>query len=339
MRIYNSFNELIKHKQQEQRSVVITIGFFDGVHLGHQRLLQELLRLSVSTNTDAVVVTFTEQPGKVLHPERPAPVVLSSVANKLRYMSYCGISNVVLLNFTPQLARLSAEEFIAPLLHSQLLKGIVMGYDNTFGYSPKPLNLYDFDKMIASWRVKLLRIPPLWIGHRVVSSTTIRKHITSCEFPVAERLLGRPYSFLGEVEYGQQIGRTIDYPTANITPLEPDIFLPEIGIYVSEVRIGNKVYPAMSYYGSRPTIASGQPLRLEAFLLDFTGDLYGQCVEIGFKAFLRGDKRFGSLDELAQQIQKDEIQTRAYFREHSLTLPTDPKNQLEEIMDILSGKS
>ena len=329
MKIYKDFEEVIEERDLT-RPLVVTVGFFDGVHLGHRKLIDELKQIANQIKGDSLVITFDEHPTKVLHPDRPAPLVLSSARNKLRLLAYAGVEKVLMLHFTPELAATEARDFLSPLLERGELKAIVMGYDNAFGHRRSDMSISDYDDYITSWGVDLYRVSPYWVGREIVSSSAIRHHISDCNFPAAERLLGRPYSFLGTVGHGMQVGRTINYPTANISPLEPDIYLPAIGVYIAEVRLDEAVYPAMAYYGRRPTLAKGEPARLEAYLLDYRGDLYGREVEVGFKAFLRGDKRFDTLDDLADQIHKDERMTRDYFSQYSLTLPTDPEHVLDQ---------
>lgn len=330
MHIYTSFQEVIQ-SNKPLTPLVVTVGFFDGVHLGHRKLIEELSAIASERKGKPLVITFYEHPLKVLYPDSPSPVILCSYANKLRYLAYAGATEVLVLPFTPQLAQKDARGFLSPLLDCALLGGIVLGYDNTFGRRSSGMTLSEYDASLLSWAGGIHRIDPVTVEGEVVSSSAIRHYISSCNFPAAEKLLGRPYSFLGIVESGYQIGRTIDYPTANIRPLDPSIYLPMVGIYVAEVRIKDCVYPAMAYYGRRPTLREDLPPGLEVYLLDFSGDLYGQEVEVGFKAFLRGDKRFDSLGALARQLAKDERLTREYFSLHPLSLPTDPDNVLKEV--------
>lgn len=337
MRVYNSIEQFCHYfnqdKDNRKKPLVATIGFFDGVHLGHRKLMQTTRKEAERLGGTSLVITFDRHPQPVIDPNKRTPFVLSSLDGKIRYISEEGIDHLIILHFTIELAQQEAAQFMKPLIDNAGLQSLVLGYDNRFGKRHSDITREQFDADIRSWGIKLTRIEPLIIEGQTVSSSMIRKLVTHCKFDEAEKFLGRPFSFLGHVGHGAKIGRTIGYPTANIIPLDPMIFLPSIGIYISEVRLGDKIYPAMSYYGDRPTIDHSHLLKLEAFLLDFEGDLYGEYVEIGFRQYLRGDRKFDDLKGLMDQLVKDEEATRSYFSKHPLTLPHPKGIAIEDLRE------
>ena len=198
---------------------------------------------------------------------------------------------------------------------------MVLGYDNRFGKNGNSLSIDEFDRLLSSLGLNVRRIPRLSSAGVPVSSSLIREKVRLGDFETVETLLGRPFSLIGEVDSGRQIGRTIAYPTANIVPIEPDIVLPDDGVFVSEVRVDDQVYPAMSYYGSSPTVAGWDASkRIEAYLFGYHGDLYGKQAEIAYRHRLRDDRAFASLGELKAQLMRDETETRAFFHTHPLRL-------------------
>lgn len=301
------------------RPFIATMGYFDGVHLGHRALIQQTHREAQDRDYASVVITLDRHPREVLRPDLPVPERLMSLQNKLRILAQHPGEAVLLLRFTPDLAAESVETFLRPLIEVGL-RGLVLGYDNRFGRYEPELTLGQFDERIRALGLSVNRIKRVVVSGEGVSSTAIRTCVREGDFEQAEKMLGRPYSFVGEVVTGRQIGRTLSYPTANITPIDPHLVLPGDGIFASEVRVADSVYPAMAYYGSSPTIGKGLERRLEAFLFGYSGDLYGDQVEIAFRTFLRSDVTFASRDELAQQLRRDEQATKDYFETHPMTL-------------------
>lgn len=316
MKIYHSIEELPQGKR-----LVATLGLFDGVHLGHQHLIRSTLDMARELGAETLVVTMSEHPLKVLRPDLPLPRTLISLDQKIDLLRRLGIDHLLVLSFTLELSKQSAEEFIQPLISSGL-EGMMLGYDNRFGRRIEGEERETFDARLESLGLIIRRVEPLIIDGASVSSTRIRSLIADANFSEAEKLLGRPYSIIGWVNKGRQIGRTIGYPTANIVPYDDRVTLPEVGVYISEVRWGDQVYPAMSYYGSTPTITPhGIVLyRIEAYLLGFDGNLYEEELEIAFRHFLRPDQEFDGLEALEAQLKIDAIATQEFFKTHPMAL-------------------
>lgn len=296
----------------EGRTFVATVGSFDGVHLGHRAVIERTVREAERGGVASVVITFDGHPSEVLR--RSAPPLITGTTEKIRYLAPLGADAILLLPFTQELAALSMSDFIGQLREIGLRR-MVLGYDSRFGSDTAGIPFDLFDKKMASLGVPVERVAPVSPGGVEISSSHIRALLTEGRIPEAEALLGHPYSLCGYVAEGRQIGRQMGFPTANIVPEGAAPLIPRDAVLAAEVLLDGVTYPAMAYYGTAPTIsADDRDYRIEAFLLDFSGDLYGDRVEISFLLYLRGDKRFDSLEELKAQLLEDEQETRDFFR-------------------------
>lgn len=318
-KVFYSISEMQEGIAPSER-LVATMGFFDGVHLGHRALIRATKEMATQRDAKSMVITLDQHPMSVLFPERPHPLLLSSLKRKVQLLRATHPDYILVLPFSKEMSQLTSSEFITPIL-SQGLIGMMLGYDNRFGKRKEGETLEMFDNQLRALGLEVNRITRFEVKDTLVSSSAIRTCLMEHDLERLETLLGRPYSFLGIVREGRQIGRTINYPTANIEPYDPHIAMPPVGIYVAEVRVHDRVYPAMAYYGSCPTVSDGdESYRLEAFLFGFSGDLYHEEVEIALRSYLRDDIKFEHLDELAAQLKKDEAATIAYYNTHSTTL-------------------
>ena len=296
----------------EGQPFVATVGSFDGVHLGHRAVIDRTVREAEQEGLASVVITFDGHPSEVLR--KSAPPLITGTTEKIRYLAPLGADAILLLPFTPELAALSMSDFIGQLREIGLRR-MVLGYDSRFGSDTSGIPFDLFDKKMASLGVPVERVAPVSPGGVEISSSHIRTLLTEGRIPEAEALLGHPYSLCGYVAEGRQIGRQMGFPTANIVPEGAAPLIPRDAVLAAEVLLDGVTYPAMAYYGTAPTIsADDRDYRIEAFLLDFSGNLYGDRVEISFLIYLRGDKRFDSLDELREQLLQDERVTRDFFR-------------------------
>lgn len=295
------------------RPSVATVGSFDGVHLGHRAVIEGTIREAEAREAVSIVITFDGHPSSVVR--STTPPLITGTREKLRYLIDCGPDIILLLPFTPHLAALTMADFVAPLREQAGLEWMVLGYDSRFGSDGYADPVEDFDRRMRALSVPVRRIAPLCIGGAEVSSSRIRKLLKEGKLLEASRLLGHSYSLSGVVTEGRQIGRTMGYPTANILPEGGAPLIPQDAVFVAEVVLDGTTYPSMAYYGTAPTISSDEhDYRIEAYLMDFEGDLYGDEVEIAFHKLLRGDRRFESLEELTHQLREDERETRDYFR-------------------------
>lgn len=296
------------------RPFVATVGSFDGVHRGHRSVIDATIAEAGRAEAASVLITFSGHPSDVIRKHRPP--LITTTTEKLRYLSAIDADAILLLPFTRELARTTMKDFIRPMQQIGLV-GMVLGYDSRFGsdafVDPLPL----FDEKMADLGVSVQRVRPLRIDGTEVSSSRIRTLLSEGRISDAERLLGHPYSVIGRVTGGRQIGRTMGFPTANILPEEGSPLIPRDAVFAAEVLLAGQNHPAMAYYGTAPTIdPNDRDYRIEATLLDFSGDIYGDEVEIAFRQQLRGDQRFDSLEQLREQLRRDEKATRQFFRTH-----------------------
>ncbi len=284
--------------------LVATIGFFDGVHLGHRFLINELREVAREHNLPSAVITFAVHPRVVLHTDYQ-PKLLNSFDEKVRHLEETGVDYCIVLDFTLELAALSANQFIASLLTGQWqVKTLLIGYDHRFGHDRAD----GFEQYVvygAAYGMDVIKASSYTEGQQAVSSSEIRRRLAGGEVENAAHLLTYPYQLKGTIIAGNKIGRTLGYPTANIQVDEPFKIIPGVGIYAVWVEWEDKRYKGMLYIGDRPTIDDKGILALEVHILDFAGDLYNKDITVSFIRYVRGDVKFESLEALSEQLTRD----------------------------------
>jgi riboflavin kinase/FMN adenylyltransferase len=294
------------------RGCVATIGAFDGVHNGHRAVLGHLLEKSVELGLPSVVILFEPLPREYFSP-REAPPRLMSFREKFRALQELGIDRVLRVCFDERLRNMSADDFIQRIFVEGLgVRYIVVGDDLRFGHDREG----DFAMMKEQgvhYGYQTMHTATLGISGTRVSSTRIREALVNADFALAEDLLGRPYSITGKVVYGDQRGRTLGVPTANMQLHR--LRAPLSGVYVAEVSgIGPSALPAVANVGTRPTVGEGFRANLEVHLLDFDAQLYGKTISVCFREKIREEMKFASLDELKQQIHQDIAYGHEFFK-------------------------
>lgn len=297
---------VVRHLRPAERPFrrpVVALGNFDGVHLGHRTIFERTIARARADDADAVAFTFWPHPIAVLFPER-APRMITSLARRLAALRATGLDGVVVRRFTRDFAALSPEAFVHDWLVGRLgVSAVVVGYNVTFGHDRKgtPPRLAELGAA-AGFDVEI--VSPVEVGALAASSSEVRKRIAEGDVAAAARLLGRPHSLLGLVRHGDHRGRTIGFPTANVFPRGG--LLPPDGVYAVRVGLGGEVprRPGVANLGSNPTFGPGER-RLETHLFDFEGDLYGRRIEVALEARLRGEAKFGSVEQLVAQIRDD----------------------------------
>lgn len=289
---------------------VVTVGTFDGVHLGHQDVLATLARHAEARGLPSVVVTFDPHPLEVVNPAA-APPLLTLTDEKLPMFVQAGISYVAVLPFTPLLAALEAEQFVDDVLLGRFgMRELLVGHDHGFGRG----RMGDIDVLRQLGRLRDFHVtvlPPVHAPNgQAISSTAIRRAVAGGDLRQAAIGLGRPYSIAGTVVRGDQRGRTIGYPTLNLAPLSPRKLLPPDGVYAVRVQLPTGAFGGMLNLGPRPTVGDLHR-RIETHVFDASGDWYGARVRLDFVARLRGTQPFGGLDALRAQLAIDEQQARA----------------------------
>jgi len=301
MKILTTFSALA----EVQGPIYLAAGVFDGVHLGHQAVLNHASALARQSQGTAVALTFDPHPLKILNPAS-APKLLTTTKHKLRLIQFLGYSHSLVLRFDKELASLTGRQFIEKLAHSaQNLLGVVVGCDWRFG-NAKSGNLDLIHEMGRELSFQAIGIPVVCYQHSAISSTRIRSEIQSGNLTTAAKMLGRPFEVFGTVVPGQQLGRKLGFPTANLHT--HDEILPPDGVYIGQATGTNLSKTCLINIGFRPTIEQNSKHTVEAHLLDFHGDLYGQDLTLQFNSFLRPESKFRTLDELKSQIQRDVAQ-------------------------------
>jgi riboflavin kinase/FMN adenylyltransferase len=288
--------------------VFLAIGVFDGVHRGHQAVISTSADHAGDANGTPVVVTFDPHPEKVLRPAA-APHLLTATEHKIALIRALGVEHLLIISFDKQFAATEPEDFVQKLVgHSQPLREICVGHEWSFGKNRRG-NLQLLKKLGANSNFDVVGIPPVKINGAVVSSTAIRKAVEKGDLARAAEMLGREYTILGTVTRGDNLGKKIGFPTANLSAHSEQF--PPNGVYAAEARIDSELHRGVINLGIRPTVSEGKSERvLEIHLFDFDRDIYGRDVEVRFLKFLRPEKKFESLDALVQQIRQDVEQAR-----------------------------
>jgi riboflavin kinase/FMN adenylyltransferase len=302
MKIIRSIDELTT----PLRNPVLTIGNFDGVHLGHRQIFQRLVRKAQAEDGTSVVLTFFPHPLKVLAPER-APKLLNTYAEKERLIEASHIDVLICLPFTERLAAMTAEAFVEQVLVRSIgVRHLIVGYDYTFGHNRGgDVRLLQQQGEAFGFGVEIL--DPLAEHNVVYSSSLVRQMICAGDVAGAVRFLGRHFTLEGVVSHGAKRGKRLGFPTANLVT-DKEI-LPIPGVYAVKVKRGTEYYDGVLNIGWNPTFGN-QAVTVEVHLLDFTGDLYGEILRLYFFERLRNEKRFDSIAELIRAIQADIVQAR-----------------------------
>lgn len=288
---------------------VLTIGTFDGVHLGHKAILNEVVKRAGEVNGESILITFEPHPRKLLFPDQPLQL-LTSPEQKYQLVTTIGIQHIVVVPFTKEFSNLSAEEYISDFLVARFQPHtIIIGYDHHFGHD-RLGNIDLLKKYQEQYGYRLAEIPAQLIDEAAVSSTKIRKALAAGHVKDAAHMLGRYYSLKGTVIHGNHLGRTIGYPTANLQLQYNEQLLPAIGIYAVLVTHNGTTCQGMLSIGYNPTVSDTQTLHIEVNILDFDKEIYGDTLEIAFVSYLRNEEKFASLDALKEQLHKDKEDTR-----------------------------
>ena len=302
---------------------VATIGSFDGVHQGHRCLLKQVRHIADERGMDAVAITFSTSPRKVLG-MADAPQ-LSTTEERTTLLRQMGMDGVELLDFTPQMAAMTAREFMQQVLKEQLhVSVLVIGYDHRFGRG-RSEGFDDYVRYGREMGIEVVRGEACIDGNEPISSTRIRLLLEAGKVEEAAHLLGYRYELHGEVVGGYREGRKMGFPTANIRPLNTDKLIPSDGVYAvyvnvdddenadaqnSKLKAHGSRLKGMLNIGYRPTLNNGQERSIEVHILDFEGDLYGKSIAVEFAHRMREERTFASLDELTEQLEKDKARVR-----------------------------
>jgi riboflavin kinase/FMN adenylyltransferase len=304
LRVYHSLDDFIKVPQ-----AVVTIGTFDGVHYGHQKIISRLKESAENIQGETVIFTFFPHPRMVLKPDDDSIKLLNTINEKIELISKSGIDHLIIHPFTPEFSRLDYTTFVKEILVNKIgVKKMVIGYDHQFGRNREG-SFEQLKQLAPQYNFTVEEIPEQDIDNVAVSSTKIRHALEIGEVSKAAMYLGHDYSITGEVVKGDQIGRTIGYPTANIVLKEKYKLVPADGVYAVQVMHNKHLYDGMLSIGVRPTIAEGLKKTIEVNIFDFDKDIYGQNITIYFVERIRAEEKLNGLDALKAKLAEDKTFT------------------------------
>jgi len=309
MKIYHGLDEFIKLD-----FAVVTSGTFDGVHFGHKKILQRLEEITRKNGGESVLLTYWPHPRLVLYPEQEL-YLLTSIEEKAELVSQKHVDHLVIIPFTKKFSNLSSEEFIKDILVDRIgTKKLVIGYDHKFGKN-RSGSFEELKKDGPIYGFEVEEIPKQMIDNNAVSSTKIRKALIAGEIDIANEFLGRAYCIHGKVIEGDKIGRTMDFPTANIEVTFKHKLIPAEGIYAVKVIIDEVYYKGMLNIGYRPTFGGTQK-RVEVNIFDFYQDIYGNELRIEFYHKIRSEIKFENLGSLKSQLHHDKQEVLKILKDH-----------------------
>lgn len=307
MRIYNHISEFNPIAIGSDSNTIVTIGTFDGVHLGHQKIISRLNEIKQQQGGETLLFTFDPHPRKVLFPHQTDLKLITTSEEKIQLLKKFGIDHVLVFPFTKEFASMQANDYINDIIIKGLhTKTLVIGYDHRFG-SNREGDLALLKKIAINKAFQVEEIPVQEINQLNVSSSRIRKALEDGDIETANANLGYPFFISGKVLHGKQLGRTIGYPTANIDKGNVDKLIPKEGVYAVTVDVENVQYKGMLNIGTNPTTDSDNKQKIEVNIFDFNQDIYHKTININFVKRVRDEQKFANLDELKNQLAKDKI--------------------------------
>jgi riboflavin kinase/FMN adenylyltransferase len=293
------------------RNPIVTLGTYDGVHIGHKTILTQLINKAKETGKDSMLITFDPHPRQALGLGEIS--LLSTLEEKINLLSETGLDYLLILPFTKEFSAQGATEFITNVLIDQLnISEILLGYDHKFGHNREGDVHLLADVLTKTGRF-VTEIPAQDVDEIIVSSTKIRTALIEGEIQTANRLLGYNYQVSGKVVLGNQLGRTIGFPTANIGLTNTSKLIPGDGVYAVKLTVEGITHHGMMNIGIRPTVSNSQNRVIEVHLFDFNSDIYGESVTITVCNHLRREQVFSGIEALKEQLKKDEVNSRRYF--------------------------
>ena len=293
-----------------QRPTVLTLGVFDGLHLGHQLIMRTVVERARQTGAIPTVITFDPHPRAVLHPES-APPLLQTLDQKVEGFGVLGIEQTIVIRFDQEFSQIRAEDFLSDVVKDRLhAKEVYLGCGFAFGHDREG-NIELLKRVSAKLGFLAEEVPEVQFRNQRVSSSKVRRLLLEGRVNLARRLLGRPYGVEGRVEHGAERGKTLGFPTANLHP--HNRVIPHNGVYVTGTLIDGQWRRSITNVGVRPTFTADTEPSVETFVLNWAGDLYGDVVRVRFLRRLRDERKFGSLEELKAQIGRDLQRAESYF--------------------------
>lgn len=300
MKVYRSLEEF-----EPLANAVVTQGTFDGVHIGHQKILDRVRNIAAQKGGESVLLTFFPHPRMVLQPDDNTLRLLSTTEEKIERLRKAGIDHLLVIPFTLEFSRQSSMQFVRDVLVNTIgVKTLVIGYDHRFGKNREG-SMDDLHELGQVYGFEVEEIPPQDIDDVTVSSTKIRNALQEGEVDVAAKYLGYHYPVSGKVVAGNSLGKTIGYPTANIVVEETYKLIPSDGVYAVRVIVDGEVYGGMANMGKQPTFDNRRHA-FEVHIFDFNADIYGRIIRVEFVTHLRSEMKFSGVDALIAQLKQDE---------------------------------
>ncbi|AWK03424.1 riboflavin biosynthesis protein RibF [Flavobacterium crocinum] len=305
MKLFHSINDF-----QSTKKTILTLGTFDGVHIGHKKILERITQNTENGKYESLVLTFFPHPRMVLQ-EKSEIKLLNTISEKTELLEATGIENLVVHPFNESFSRLTAEEFVHTILVDKFqIQKIIIGHDHRFGRN-RTANIDDLIAFGAAYGFEVEQISAKEIQDVSVSSTKIRKALNEGNMALANEYLGYDYFLNGTVVKGKQLGRTIGFPTANIHIEEDYKLIPKIGVYVVKAVVKSETVFGMMNIGFNPTV-NGDRQTIEVHLFDFDQDIYDQNIKVSLLHYIREEQKFGSVDALKAQLHQDQIEALAF---------------------------
>lgn len=292
---------------------VVTIGTFDGVHVGHQKIIDRLIVVAQKNHLESAILTFFPHPRMVLQKEVGIKLI-NTIEERKKIIKSKGVDHLVIYPFTKEFSRLTAREYVEQILVNKLnAKKIIIGYDHRFGRN-RNANIQDLKELGKTFGFTVEEISKQDVEEVAVSSTKIRKAIEEGNIEKANTFLGNPFSLNGKVIKGKSLGKTLGFPTANLEIKEDYKIIPKSGVYIVKAHLDNKWVFGMMNIGTNPTVG-GDKQTIETYFLDFSQDLYGQELNIQMLKRIRDERKFGDVDQLIEAMNKDLEQTKTYIQQ------------------------
>ena len=304
MKIYEGLD-----KFKGAKNAAVTIGTFDGVHLGHQKIIQQLKEGAASIKGESVIFTFYPHPRMVLHPDDDSLKLLSTEEEKRELLEKFGVDHLIIHPFTKEFSRITYTEYVRDILVNKLkVKKLIIGYNHHFGRNREG-SFSELKKLAPTYGFELEKIAAQDINKVEISSTKIRKALDEGDIKTANKFLGYTYSIKGKVAKGKGLGKELGYPTANTVVEDKYKLIPADGIYAVQVEIENKILNGMMSIGVNPTVSANNAKTIEVNIFDFNRDIYGENIRIFFKQKIRDEKKFANMDELKKAIDGDKVKS------------------------------
>jgi riboflavin kinase/FMN adenylyltransferase len=297
------------------KKTIVTIGTFDGVHLGHQKIIEKLIDNAKAADCESLILTFFPHPRMVLQ-EQSEIQLLNTIEERTELLRKTGLDNLIIHPFDKAFSRLTAEEFVKDILVDKLnIQKIVIGHDHRFGRN-RTADIHDLIGFGEKYDFEVEQISAQEIDYVSISSTKIRMALEEGNIDLANDYLGYDYFLTGTIQKGKQLGRTIGFPTANIKIAENYKLIPKIGVYVVRSVLNGKVVFGIMNIGTNPTVDDGKQLSIEVYYLDFEADLYAQKIAVDLLHYIRPEQKFAGVDQLKIQLEADKKWAQDYISSH-----------------------